>query len=92
MPGERRIGICSALGPIAPRLLAIQRITQHRGKGIAASITQIEKMPGHHAASAGLKLAAAAESLSMNSSMWLSSMTSGGKTRMVLSPAETVSN
>jgi hypothetical protein len=49
MARQRRIGIGPALGP-APRArrLAVDRIVDHRGEGIAARIGEIEEMPGHH--------------------------------------------
>ena len=90
--GERRVGIGPAFGPPLPCALAVERVGQHRGNCIAASIRQVEKVAGHAIAAAGWKLAAPAESFSMNSSMCSSPITRGGTIRNVLSPPETVSS
>jgi len=47
MIGERLVRIRFALGPACPRRLAIDRIGNHRGNGIAPRISEIEKMPAH---------------------------------------------
>jgi len=87
---QRCIRIDSALGLAEARSLAIDRIIDHRGDGITPGIAEIEEVL--HAASGTLKLAAPADSLSMNSSISASPITSGGMIRMVLSPAATVSS
>src|SRR5690606_2453386 len=90
---ERLVRIRPTLRPVAPDRLAIERVADHRGDRVAAGVGQVEEMPRrHHAVSAGLKSAAPAESLSKNSSISASPMTSGGSTRTVLSPAATVSS
>ena len=47
MTGERRVSIRRALRLACPRRLAVDRVIEHRGDGIAARIGKIEKMPGH---------------------------------------------
>mgnify|MGYP007034008736 CR=1 FL=1 len=75
---ERGVGIDPALCTTRPRGLARDRIVQNCGEPVAPRIGQFKKVLYHHAASGGWKLAAPADSLSMNSSIWLSSITSGG--------------
>ena len=94
---ERGIGIGRALGQAHTRRLAINRIIDHRRDIVAPGIAEVEEMAERprargHAASGTLKLAAPAESLSKNSSISASPITSGGMMRMVLSPAATVSS
>src|SRR3546814_1365456 len=45
MPRERRIGVGLALRPARARCLAIDRVGQHRGDGIAAGVGQVQEMP-----------------------------------------------
>ena len=83
MAGQRRIGIGLALGPTDARDLTRLRVGKDRPQRVASRIGQIEKMPGHYTASSRAKLAAPAESFSINSSICASSITSGGTIRTV---------
>src|SRR5690606_18495669 len=76
---ERLVGVRPALRPVAADRLAVERVADHRGDRVAARVRQVEEMPQrHHAVSGGVKSAAPAESLSKNSSISASPMTSGG--------------
>ena len=87
MPVQRLVCIRLAARPPHTRSLARHRVIDHRCNRVCACIAEIKQMArrarGHHAASGTSKSAQPAESLSKNSSISASPITSGGIIRKV---------
>ena len=93
MPGQRRIGIRRALRQAIAACLPSVRMVQNAPQPAWSKIRKVQEVPHPaHAAACASNAAAAAESFSTHSRIWLSSMFKGGRMRTTLSPAATVSS